>query len=393
MKPFKRMLLAFVIATLVGALAAAPALAKPFTCTLTPDFGSITVTWKKVPDAAVYKVYRADATKCAKQDAAFPAMKKYQKIATIKKASKCKYTDSSCKKNRYYCYVVKAYSKKGKLLASTYNDDWASYALPGFGRPDIFNNGYGENYLNSKKALHIAVQEDYAGVAAKGATWKIYRKTSTQKKFKLWKTFKSKVEFCEIADKSVKAGKTYQYRAKLVVKKHGKTYASPYSQTLTIPAVAFQATYKVKAVTPAATNEDGSPLEVVIKLVNASNDNGVTRVLPRTSTYFHAAGKSADADMEEISFTAYSTDNKTWKPIPDKGAKLPAKGKGALFLKGTLKDDEGAATVWLGNDSTAATSLISLEGDMLEYAGPGAGETYGGLDLLDGTGSAYQEWD
>ena len=72
----------------------------------------VTITWKKVTKATGYEVYRATSRNG-----------KYKKIATIKKNSTVKYTDSKgLKKGKTYYYKVRAYKKSGsKTYYSAYS--------------------------------------------------------------------------------------------------------------------------------------------------------------------------------------------------------------------------------------------------------------------------------
>ena len=61
----------------------------------------VSITWKKVSNAAGYEVYRAQSKNG-----------KYKKVTTIKKASTVKYTDKKdLKKGKTYYYKVRAYKK------------------------------------------------------------------------------------------------------------------------------------------------------------------------------------------------------------------------------------------------------------------------------------------
>lgn len=66
---------------------------------------SVKLSWKKVSGASGYQIYRYNASK-----------KKYEKIATIKKASTVKYTDSKLKSKKTYRYKVRAYRSVGSTI-------------------------------------------------------------------------------------------------------------------------------------------------------------------------------------------------------------------------------------------------------------------------------------
>lgn len=73
---------------------------------------SVKLSWKKVSGASGYRVYRYNASK-----------KKYEKIATIKKASTVKFTDSKLKSKKTYQYKVRAFrSVSGKNIYGSYSD-------------------------------------------------------------------------------------------------------------------------------------------------------------------------------------------------------------------------------------------------------------------------------
>ena len=73
-------------------------------------------------------------------------------------------------------------------------------------------------------------------------------------------------------------------------------------------------------------------------------------------------------------------DRVSWEPIPEDGLELPAKK--AVYLKGTIT-----------GPLKESYSQITSDGMMLDYEGPGNGNTAFTLDLKTHDGEAYMEWD
>ena len=354
---------------------------------------SVQVSWSVQKGAVKYKVYRADATE-AEEGADYPVLSEYKKVKTLKGNGKTTWTDKTAEKGRFHAYVVKAYNKKGQEIASSFNKNSMDYACCGVPMPNLGNNGYGENFLNSRKTLYLWIQGVYSEFNLKNTDVLIFRKTAGGKKYKKLAAVKMKGGTVEYADKSVKAGKTYYYKAQFAKKSGGKTYKSKKTKALVLPAVNFSANYKLKSLTPAGTyNQD--KLEITFSMKNKGKYNGKTTLYaPENdwkgwSEYYNGQDSYSDgSEVYPFRLTAYSKDNKPWKAIPPKGISLPKKAP--LYLKGEiLRGDHNAIHYGLKEKGFG----ISSTEQMIHYEGPGAGVTYAELSLSKGSGSAYQEWD
>lgn len=388
-------ILLFMLAGLVLSVRPVSAREKPFTVYPEGRLDSVRVAWRQKEGAVKYKLYRADVSTLANNGSGdYPTRIDYKKIGTVK--NKTVYHDKNIKKWRYYAYLVEAYDKKGKLIASTRADDSISYACKGLGRPVLGNGGYGENHTNTRKKLYLYIAaDDYgAGYYTKNVQAVIYRKTAGGNKYKKLATGTLKDGFLEYADKKVKSGKKYSYKVQLIKKAGRKTYKSKKSKAVTIPAVNFSPAYKVRCLTPAGKWQDRGKQEITFTLANKSKYNGTMKILPSggpeydSATYFALNAKGETAEYP-FRFTEYSKDGKVWKMIPAGGVKLPKKE--ILFLKGEILRGEEKDICFGG--TTGKVSYISVEGGSMEYDGPGIGETFGTFDFRTGKGSAYLEWD
>ena len=372
---------------------------ETFNVHLHPALTSIGISWPNKKAAVKYKIYRADVTDVEAGSDRIPERSSYKKVKTLKvkspKGKRLNWSDKNAKNGRYYAYIVRAFDKNGKEIADSWDgSDWISYACKGLGRTWISNDGYGENYTNSRKELHISVMSDQAGIDVSNAQVILYRKKAGAKKFTKIATRNLKNGSLDYTDKNVKSGKKYSYRARVIKKAGGKTYKAKMSKTITIPAVNFHAKYKVKCLTPAGTYTDRDKLEITMMLQNKGKYNGTTTILRKDGEYtgseYHGEKKGGGSGLYDFRFTMYSKDNVTWKPIPTKGIKLPKKKP--LYLKGEiLKGEE--PVIYFGGSAAGWTSYIDSEGGMFDYDGPGAGYTSAMLNFSSGTGGAYLEWD
>ncbi|MBQ9062701.1 MAG: hypothetical protein IJ121_07790 [Eubacterium sp.] len=394
---FSLMLLACLL--FLGTAKPTSAATTSFNVHLHPELNAVKISWPNKKAAVKYKIYRADVSDVEAGSDRIPERSSYKKVKTLKvkspKGKRLSWSDKKAKNGRYYAYIVRAFDKNGKQVADSWDgSDWISYACKGLGRTWIGNDGYGENYINSRKELHISVMSDQVGIDVSNAQVILYRKNAGAKKFKKIATRNLKNGSLDYTDKNVKAGKKYSYRARVIKKAGGKTYKAKMSKTITIPAVNFHAKYKVKCLTPAGTYTDRDKLEITMLLQNKGKYNGMTTILKQSGEYFEAEysgeKKGVGSGRYSFRFTMYSKDNVTWKPIPAKGIKLPKKKP--LYLKGEILKGEEPA-IYFGGSAAGWTSFIDSEGGMFDYEGPGAGYTSAMLSFSTGTGGAYMEWD
>ena len=399
--PWILTLLACLLLLCMPAAVSAKTKAEPFQVTLSPTLKSIRVSWPAQKKAAKYVIYRAVDDSEDIEEARIPTLAEYKKIKTLKAKSRKKtirWTDKKVKDGKYYAYVVKAFDKGGTEIACTFEDEFSvCYARRGLGRPLIFNNGYGENYSNTPKALFLYIDQDPYAANVRKAKVVIYRKADGEKKYKKLATvkMKGKETVVEYTDKTVKPGTTYSYKTRIIKKVGRKTYKSRLSRPLTIPAVNIRVTYKVTCMTPSGTYTDRDKLEITLSLQNQGKYNGVTSILPAVGDFYDAEyyskDKSGKSGVYNFRFTMYSRDNKTWTPLSPKAVDLPKEAP--LYLKGEILRGDADAIYFGGNDKNWEYSYIDSEGGLFHYYGSGVGYTSSSLNLKAGTGSSYMEWD
>ena len=358
---------------------------KHINITTSPTMKTIKLKWKHKKGVRQYVIYR----KLVESNPYITdyKMSEYEKIGKVKvRAGKKKYTykDKKVEKNQYYAYVLKAYKKKKgrKYLAYTsYQEGVMEYDCCGLQEPELLNGGYGENYMNGKNRTYLYVQR-VSGVEPSSAV--LYRKAKGQSKYKKIKV--KKVEAGSFGcgmfyrDSSVKPGKIYYYKAKTVKKKKGKKYYSKASNTVRIPAVNFLAYYDVESVT--APGEVGF---FIIKISSAKYNGKLTLAHEAQASYSTEGNAAEDGKM--LLLSQYSKGGKTWKTIPAKG--LNIKAGQTRYLKFVSSDSEN---VNFGGNATEQSNLFMESADV-EYDGPGNGFTQLDLDLVQGSGTAYMEWD
>jgi hypothetical protein len=329
------------------------------------DINKITLKWKKQKGVSYYKVYRAKSGKDVYKE---PKKSAYKKIAKIKTT---KIIDKKVKKDVIYSYKIKGYKKqkgKDKLICSSYYDGVYSTGATGLVKPEIFNGGYGENYSNSPKELHIYAYA-YTGIEPEG--YILYRKAVGEKKYKKV----TKVKGNEMTDDTVKAGETYYYKVKSYSKKGGKTYYSKKSKSIKISAVNLTAKCKVEALSQASVNKN------TVSFMLESNDkyNGDMVIKTGNATYIYQDKKGSDEIEYTFTLTKYSLDNKVWYDIPKKGIVLKANQK--IYLEGTLSNgeiirgDKKVSDIFFGGTTSYESELHFESTRVIEYKGSGiAGE-------------------
>ena len=348
---------------------------KKLNYSMVPSMGAIKLKWKK-KDVSCYQIYRVSF---AKSDTTmdYVPFSKYKKVARIS-GKKTSWTDKKVKKNRYYAYVIRGYRKNKDSKVRVY-DSYSKHSLhseiPGLDKPEIFNDGDGENYTNSKDRIYLYVQRNY-GVRPHGAV--IYRKAAGSSKYSkitVKKMSSSKfTEGAEYRDSTVKPGKTYYYKARTWVKKNGKKKYSRYSKAVKISAVNYRGKYTVEPVTAAGTVN-----EFAVK-VNSNKYNGVLTLkgIEDPDVYY-----CAEEDIKQtIKLTAYGSDGKTWIEVPSSGLKIKA-GQ-SIYLKYAFTEGSG----YFGG-KTGSCSDVYMN-NVVDYSGGGHhGGIVFALKLKEGTGSAY----
>jgi len=354
---------------------------------------SITIKWKKQENVQYFEVYRADITD--QEEYVFPGRDAYEKIATVL-GDENSYIDADVEKGHTYGYAVSGFHRSfghSKEICTSFIEDDVAYETVGPAKPGLLNDGEGENYENSKDALHLYLTV-YNGTEPTGI--EIYRKSSTDKDFvKINCTIKNG---CEILDDSVTPGETYTYKARTYVEEQGDRVYSPFSDELTIPAVNLIAGYEVEVAGGA-----GDTFAIRVTSDAYNGDTAFDAKMP--AQYFVQKTKK----RTEYTFAAKligcskssSGDKIKWEDVPKKGVKIKA-GE-SIYLQYKLSAwegycDEGTdknADIYFGG-SDAYESIIVMDGidsGGVEYVGSGYGDTVMNLDLVTGEGDAYCNFD
>ncbi len=355
---------------------------------LKPAMKSIKLKWKKRSGIKYYVLCKKDVTKIiAKDPDAKVKLSQYKKLKRINAAKKKKYafTDKKVKKNHYYAYVIKAYKIKGgkKTLAYTnYEGVIDEYRCPGLDRPEILNDGDGENHSNTLRKVYLYISS-YYGVDPQGAV--IYRKAEGETKYKKIKAKKSeKNTFTSYVDTTVKAGKTYYYKAKVYKKIRGKKYYSKKSKAFMIQDANTEGLYSIQSMTPA-----GEVKEFVIRLSSKASNCNADLLFEKGA---EAEYNSSSSQTYRIVLAGYSHDNKSWSDIPEKGLILG--GKDTIYLKFRAKDDEV-----MKYDADTAESKVYADPDvsgsnLIKYRTNGYfKDSVFELDIQGGSGYAHKLYD
>lgn len=197
--------------------------AKPDTPVLVsaeaPTSGGVCITWKSVPNADGYYIYRKSGDS-------------WNKIHMVRNTATCTYTDTRTAASTAYTYTVRAYTRNHGIALSDY-DDIGVTATTSAVKPA------------PDPAPTIAVSEPQLGTVTSGGynkltvTWKaagnaqgyhIYRKTSASADWKLLKTV-SDGKTTSYVDSSVSCGVTYYYTVSAYQTINGEKVFSDYNRT------------------------------------------------------------------------------------------------------------------------------------------------------------------
>ena len=155
------------------------------------------------------------------------------------------------------------------------------------------------------------------------------------------------------------------FRVQEILEVDGEKRKSLMSETVTIPAVNFTAKYRGKLL-----QKETNGNKVVFKLRNADKYNGKTTIFP----------EDGETDGLALHLSEYSMDKVKWTAIPESGLELPKEKP--VYLRGLVT---GAPKSFY--------ETIRSDGVMLNYEGPGNGNTVFELNLKTKNGTAYMEWD
>lgn len=372
---------------------------------------SMTLEWKQHDDVQYYEIFRKDITDDFVEDDVSVSRDQYTRLDMVEDGQH-KYTDRNVEFGHCYAYVIDGYHKsfgRIKHICSSYEDGSVEYDTVGLAKPELLNNGEGENHENSKSKIFLYLQ-CIGGLEPTGAV--LYRKSSEDDTYK---TVDYKIlgdgkinSGCELLDKTVKPGETYTYKIRTSIEEGGQTYYSQDSRTVTIPAVNFKATYEVKAMTEAwSGDEEAAKDHTFVIEVTSEEDNGDTVFIKKPKALYRVSKdkegkKLCDFNAKLVGYsTEYAEDQTQWESVPKEGVTLPA-GEN-LYLQYELSqakespDDsvETPAELFFGGDEAACSKLI-MDGDAsggAEYHGPGYGNTIMSLDLVKKKGTAYCDFD
>ncbi len=127
--------------TLSAAAGVKPVLAAPKLKTVKGTAGKITITWKKVPGATGYEVYRSK--KKNKLGSVIAGGKKKTKLNTVTKLKKLKYVDKNGAIGQDYWYSVRAYRTIGGKRYYSERSSWPWAMSTVLARPTIDANNSG----------------------------------------------------------------------------------------------------------------------------------------------------------------------------------------------------------------------------------------------------------
>ena len=181
--------------------------------TVSAGYHKIKLTWKKVPGASGYEIYRADS-----EDGT------YSKIETVKGASNVTFTDTKRTCGTCYYYKVRAYrSVEGNRVYSGMSKIGSAKPQLAKTKAKCVSGGYDR----VKLSWH----------AVGGASgYQIYRKTSKNGTLKLLKEI-AKPDAKSYTDSSCTCGKTYYYAVRAFRTVNGKPVFGKFSSTLTAKAL------------------------------------------------------------------------------------------------------------------------------------------------------------
>lgn len=169
------------------------------------QYNKIKVSWKAVPGATKYEIYRADSKNGS-----------YKKVKTISDGTTTSWTDSSVKTGKTYYYKMKSVVTTNKEQKSGYSKVKSAKCVPA--TPSVSLKS------STKKQMKISWKK------VSGADgYEIYRATSKDGKYTKVTTIK-KGSTKSYTDKKLTSGKTYYYKVRAYKKVNGKKVYSSYSK-------------------------------------------------------------------------------------------------------------------------------------------------------------------
>lgn len=307
--------------------------AKSFVHYYDAQFDGISIDWTKVKTAKKYRVYRVKVKYshyCKEKKSSF------KKIATTKKRN---FFDKKVKYKTYYRYYVEALNGKGKVVGNSYKK-WESPAIRLYlGSVDIRLDRRSKKKIVFKVDPEIQMGPNaYTTACENKVRYSVYRRMAGTKKFKI---IKAKFNGDSLKDNRVKAGKRYYYKVKsyLIYKK--KKYVGKMTKPIEAAAVNYRPKYNFSSITPTQVLKNRKNAQVVVKVSNASKYNGNTVFFKKKCNDFNDSYISINNQDDRDDWfawnkyttviTEYSNNGIDWKPVKEKGVKLPKKK--ALYLR------------------------------------------------------------
>jgi len=347
------------------------------TCTM----NDLNLTWKKQKNTSSYSIYRTDVTDTYNDVMA--AKSSYQKIAKIN-GTEISYTDQKVESGHVYSYYINAYNSFHQCVATTYMKGVMELDGVGLVDPDLINDGYGENYLNTEEVFYLYANVD---MGVQPSHYIVYRKDDDSDQFKQIQKVKAN-NGTTIKDTTIKTGHSYTYKVRSYKKADGKDYYSEYSKPLTLSAYTAVPKYKTSDVKLISDHE------LAFKITSRNPANGPITFIKNEqedaeSSYYYYSGEEGNG-VYYAYFSHYSTDGTTWTDIDDR-ITLHAGESLYLKLSVTPTSDSKLQDVYYASDAQSAGLVMTNSCIELVSSGVGSPEFY--ADFTKGEAKAYLEWD
>ena len=316
-----------------------------------------------------YEIYRKDVTGAIYTSDDVP-FEEYDKVGSVS-GEQTDFDDKDVTNGHYYTYVVRGFDGD-KIICDSFSRNVTQYECAGLAKPDLIDNGYGENNENSPKCLYLLVQID-SGMSADGI--EICRRAKGEDKFSRIKPGKVQSEddgygtfTFEIEDTSVKPGNLYEYKVRTFVEENGERVESEYSDIVQMSSVNFIGQYKVSRF---KIDRASSKVTLTLK----SNSNNGTLKLDK--------GAHATLDINNSNNTDSSEKDRSYALTLDhkKVIKAGEKTKLTFTCGGKLPE------------SCKPDGTLIIEDEGVNYDIGILGYTTLSLDLSEGAGTVFVDYD
>lgn len=340
---------------------------------------AMTVSWKKRDDTHHYKIYRADVTHIKLEtDGGEPAAKEYAYLADLP-GDQSSYQDENVEFGHYYTYLIYAYDEKNQLVISSYQFDNCDFQATGLPRPDFFNAGYGEDYMNTIDHFYFYAFA-YNGVEPDG--YILYRKKAQEEDYQELGRYPA--EQTPLSDTTMTPGETYDYRVQSYKKVKGEEKRSDYSEDVRLSAVNGVARFDVDVL----TKDGDTSRDVVFKMTSHKYNGDLTLKPPKYESIDNTLTIQKKAERTYYAhFSEYSEDGKTWQEMPSEGVVLQAEK--ALYVKVRLEHTEDTSGEIIFNRNCE----MMMDNSCVDLVSSGDGYCVLTIDFKKGTGRAYLDFD